>query len=367
MKTVIALLLTSAIWGANYTSPHAIRPKPFSIQITTPYYKENQIPCRFQWDANFGYCGESSFIAAGLFYGQYCSQYTARSIASPGKPQQQEGSQLLLGVNDASTAAAMHLAVEIFDTENQSSTEEFFVWMKEKVIQGYPVTAGFFNNEYLFYDRTDPNAGDPTYDHIADVYAIGSKHPLDDLSYYPDDRFYMNDHGLYTPGGSPIYRFNYGFEESKRNRRQANAKSAPPYSINSNYDIEADGGNFGIAFLGVLDENSDTIPVRVATNVNYERPSIAEGSNTQPNPMPLQLTVTVTIPDQSESYNLHYYTSFDQVPNSNFNSSPSIKTWVIPPNSGSTYTLKIPSQESGIDFFFSNQIAVFRAVRTSAP
>lgn len=31
------------------------------------------IPPRYQWNANNGYCGEVSFISVGLYYGQYCS------------------------------------------------------------------------------------------------------------------------------------------------------------------------------------------------------------------------------------------------------------------------------------------------------
>ena len=31
------------------------------------------IPPRFQWNANNGYCGETAFISVGLYYGQYCS------------------------------------------------------------------------------------------------------------------------------------------------------------------------------------------------------------------------------------------------------------------------------------------------------
>ena len=33
------------------------------------------MPPRLQWNTNYGYCGEVSLISAGLFFGQYCSQY----------------------------------------------------------------------------------------------------------------------------------------------------------------------------------------------------------------------------------------------------------------------------------------------------
>lgn len=45
------------------------------------------LPPRLQWEHNGGYCGEVSMIVAGLYYGQYLSQYDVRAIASPGMPQ----------------------------------------------------------------------------------------------------------------------------------------------------------------------------------------------------------------------------------------------------------------------------------------
>ena len=44
------------------------------------------MPPRIQWNANFGYCGEVSIISAGLYFGQYMSQYDARAIASADAP-----------------------------------------------------------------------------------------------------------------------------------------------------------------------------------------------------------------------------------------------------------------------------------------
>jgi hypothetical protein len=69
----------------------------------------NPIPPRLQWNENYGYCGEVSLISAGLYYGQYISQYDARALASPGVPENDFNSQLMLGINDQIAAAAMHL------------------------------------------------------------------------------------------------------------------------------------------------------------------------------------------------------------------------------------------------------------------
>jgi hypothetical protein len=51
---------------------------PYRILPVT-FIKSNDIPPRLQWNHNAGYCGEVSLISAGLYYGQYISQYDARS------------------------------------------------------------------------------------------------------------------------------------------------------------------------------------------------------------------------------------------------------------------------------------------------
>ena len=84
--------------------------------LSTKYTLTIEIPPRHQWNANYGYCGETCFISAGMYYGQYCSQYTARHLASPDLPQNDVDSQLLLGVNDIRTARKMRLeAVEFYN------------------------------------------------------------------------------------------------------------------------------------------------------------------------------------------------------------------------------------------------------------
>jgi len=56
---------------------------------------------RLQWNENYGYCGSTSLVTASLYLGGlYASQYDNRNVASNGTNQKQEGSQLLLGVND---------------------------------------------------------------------------------------------------------------------------------------------------------------------------------------------------------------------------------------------------------------------------
>ena len=55
------------------------------MPLPVDFVYENDIPPRLQWNSNDVYCGEVSMISAGLYYGQYLSQYDVRAIASPKK------------------------------------------------------------------------------------------------------------------------------------------------------------------------------------------------------------------------------------------------------------------------------------------
>ena len=112
---------------------------------------------RFQWEENNGYCGETSLISAGLYYGQYGSQYDARAYASDGADQSRPTSQLLLGVNEDEAATAMHLEVTRWHGD---TPEDFLAWVKQNFLLGYPVIIGVFNNENRLYGETAADAGD---------------------------------------------------------------------------------------------------------------------------------------------------------------------------------------------------------------
>jgi hypothetical protein len=301
------------------------------------------IPPRLQWNANFGYCGETSLISAGLYYGQYISQYTARAVASDRTPQYRQDSQLLLGVNDRHAAIKMHLASIVWKTASERSTDQFLRWVQRNIERGYPVTIGVYTNEYRFYGKTAPRAGDPSYDHIVPVTSVSS------------DALTFSDNGLWNPSGKPRYTFGYGFGAFQRTRVQANAPGAPVYSVAS------DGRNYGIAISGVADANHDTLPVRLSTSVNWERPSIRNGTSVRPRPMRLTLTITVSNLTPGVAYRLYRYDSLDRIPDARFNANASkaSQSWRVRIVSGTTYTMT--------EAIMSDEVAAYRAVRTSAP
>ena len=345
-----AAALTNPVSRVIAGTPIAATPAP------TTYTAGSKLPPRIQWDANYGYCGETAFISAGLNYGQYISQYDARALASKNVRQSLESSQLLLGVNDVAAAKAMHLSATAFNTAQQPTAPAFLTWVKSNVTAGYPVVIGVFVNQSRFYGTTNLNAGDAEYDHIVAVTGITSTHPLTGpTTYYADDVLTFNDNGEWTgTNGQPQNVFNYSFGTFATTRQRANAKSAAVYSLKS-------GADYGIAITGIIDLSRETVPVRLTTSTNAEIPAMVDGSNTRPAAKPVTLTITVSNLKPGTTYTLYRYNTMANVPDSNINANAAkaAQKWTIKVAAGTTYTMT--------QTINSNETAVYRAVPVGAP
>ena len=340
--------------------PSAAVSAPARPAAATTYTAGSRLPPRIQWNANYGYCGETAFVSAGLYYGQYISQYDARAIASKNTRQSLESSQLLLGVNDVAAAKAMHLNATAFNTAKQPTSRAFLTWVKSNVVAGSPVVIGVFANQSRFYGTANLNAGDTEYDHIVTVTGITSTRSLTGpttgpTTYYADDVLTFNDGGLWTgTNGQPQNSFSYSFGTFATTRQRANSRTGAVYSLKS-------GADYGIAITGIIDLNRDTVPVRLTTSVNAETPTMVDGSNTRPAAKPVTLTITVSGLKPGTTYNLYRYSSMANVPDSTFNANAAkaAQKWTITIPSGSTYTMT--------QTINSNEIAVYRAVPAGAP
>lgn len=374
------------------------------------YSQTSPMSPRLQWNANDGYCGETSFIMAGMTFGQYTSQWTARALAAPTLPQTNSNSQLMLTwpPGDWQTAAtAMRLQATGFNPTQYEDAEPyadvFLSWIKNQFLSGARVIIGMFNNVDLLGE--DP-PGDNVFDHIVPVMAIGSSHPLVvnddpgnaayyDQTYYGDDQITIADNGLWDPFTSPPAP-NWGsgntannpqgsalytatFDGVQLNRQQANqfptscevggnftnACSPFVYSIYDNHD---NLGNYGVAITGIVDTSPGgpfVAPVSLAASVNNEGQQNQASLTAQPASQPMTLTATVTIPDAAKAYTVYEYTSFANVPTGSFNAAAKqypgnvARTWTIPAGYGATWSKTISAQTGGT--------YVFRAVPTDAP
>jgi hypothetical protein len=361
-RLVSSATLTLAIAGCGrgaLTPPEGLPPlvQPSVGEATSALesarWKSNDIPPRYQWNHNYGYCGEVSMISAGLYYGQYLSQYDARAAASDA-PQNERRSQLLLGVNAMRAAAHMHLAAVAWSDTSRDSADQFLVWVKRHVVLGQPAAIGIYMNQYRFYHDRDPRAGSPQYDHIVPVVGIGSR-KLGENEYLPDDEITFSDNGEWGSLHHARYFFTYRFKDFTKTRKEANAPNGPIYSLASK------APDFGIAVTGVIDEDHETIPVRLATSLNYELPQIKEGSSRRPRPEPLVLTVTVSQMKAGAVYNLYRYNRLSAIPNGEFNAhaAEAQQKWVIVAGASGRFVLSEKIE--------SDEVAAYRAVPADGP
>lgn len=309
--------------------------------------RQLELSPRLQWNNHFGYCGETSLIAAGMYFGQYCSQLTARRLASPGQPVERARSQLLLGVNDLRAARRMKLIAEPFPWRRQRSSEELTRWMAEHLHHGHPVLLGVFRNAARFAESIP---GDEEYDHIVLVNGFDSAKP----PAATPDLILFADHGLYTPAGRPLQQFACRMSDFLHSRESANLAESPPYSLKNA------PANFALTITGVADRDGATVPVRIRASLNHE-PNWPEGQSRPPAPLPLQLTVTVSLPDPSKTYHLYRYDDFRRVPTASFNAraNRAAQRWVIPPHSGRSFSVVYDTT--------TDATVVFRAVAANAP
>ena len=317
--------------AAANAGPANAGPAPASQLTLTADSATINIPPRVQWMENYGYCGEMSFISAGLHFGQYLSQYDARAIATPGVDQTTAQSQLLLGVNDGPAATAIHMQAEEWDS-SQGDTTKFLAWVKQHIAAGHPVVIGV-----KMLDGTDD-----LYDHIVPVFEVTSNHAISDGTYYRDDVLYFNDLGV--EGDQTV--FNYSFASFQ------DSSLGAPYSL-------ATTTNYGIAFSGVADTAGATLPVTLQTSTSEEDPAIVGGS--RPAAETVTLTATVYQLQPGVHYRLYRYSSLDSVPDSEFNvnEGKAAKSWDIQIAAGSTFQVT--------EQFKSSDMAFYRAVKASDP
>jgi hypothetical protein len=356
----VAFLLAIAGCGGNAIPVSNTPPGATALQNPAfspregQLWTRNEIPPRYQWNHNYGYCGEVSMISAGLYYGQYISQYDARAAAS-NAPQNESRSQLLLGVNDLRAARHMHLAAIEWSDSSRDEGERFLVWVKGHVALGQPVAIGIYMNQFRFYGKRNPWAGSPQYDHIVPVIGIRSAQPENKRTFLPNDDILFSDNGEWGSLRHAQYFFTYRFKDFLKTRREANAPHGPIYSLASK------APDFGVAIGGVIDQDRETVPVRVATNLNYELPQITEGSSRRPPPERLVLTVTVSGMKDGAVYNLYRYDRLSAIPDRAFNAHAAAagKKWVITAGSSGRFVLS--------EHIMSDEVAAYRAVPADAP
>lgn len=316
------------------------------------------LPPRLQWMNNNGYCGELSTVVAGLRFGQYFSQFDVRALASGN-----QRVEYLLGVNDVATAGKLklkHIAYPNTCLPDATATSRrcsnlFLAWIKAMTRRGYAVSFAVYTNSYLFDGLSNPNAGSSEYDHIVSVNRIVSNHS-DDL-YYDSDIISFSDHGIWTddPSNLTSYIYTYTFQQFQGNRKQANARTGPVYTLPSAMP------NYGIAHIGPVDDNNVLLNIRLQPNTYSELPEIRDRSSARPTASRITLSITVSGLLPGVKYNIYKYSNPSVVPTRSFNANASKAAWMTTVVGGASPTMVLT------DSILSSDMAIYRAVRADAP
>ncbi|MBC7862987.1 MAG: hypothetical protein IAF38_08420 [Bacteroidia bacterium] len=373
-----------------------------------------------------GYCGETAILSAGLLYGQYVPMYLIRQLmadyfyslwgadstkpsaalkkmwnnyygvawsagGSPGgdygggaknfkewfKDHGQYYCQVLpqiwnntAGADNTSFNAIntvlqnLHLAYNHFTGVAQDTVNNFIPWMKQQVVNGFPVIIGVL--DFL------AGSNDNDFDHVPLVIGWGSNHELSNNNYLPGDEIVFSDHGLVIGGqqphgGSIPYYFRYVMETANSfppsggwlpdggctdatnpawdfimdlgtcRKVNANGKADKkgPYTCNT-YQLAQSSvskkclsdGNAGFAVTGLSDTLPPAVQVRIDTDLYYQIPSInAHEAKNGIQPACAQTinhSISITGLDASKKYTVWLFTAADtaallKIPTSGFN------------------------------------------------
>jgi hypothetical protein len=309
-----------------------------------PHEAHITIPKRIQWDANGGYCGETCLVSAGLYYGQYLSQYDVR-IA--GKGPNGQLSEVLIQTDpagSASTAAKNLFLTSSFKQGNKNDPDGFLSWVKAQVLDGHPVAIGVYMNNARFGEGDDEN-----YDHIILVTGVGSEKRFNDKKYSSTDVLYYWDNGLWTDDPTVPAYGSCQFGKFANTRTCADCPTGNLYSLPKGAKVH----NYGIAITGAVDPNGDPIiPLSVTVSNNEEIPEMVDESILRPaRPDPITLTITA-VNLKSGTYDVYKYDSLD-------GSSKKFIGKVTPDQPTLTDTIPPDSQRPPV----TSSIAIYRAVK----
>eukprot|EP00808_Paulinella_micropora_P022312 g68719.t1 len=291
------------------------------------------IPPRQQWCyqsscPHVGYCGETGFQSALLYYGNYVSQEIVRNSDGPCSASQKLTGecQLLVGVNDVTAANNLKLN---YNTKTSSATD-FLSWIQSSITLGYPAIAGF----YAVWGT------DPDYDHIMIIVGYDST----------------------TVGTvSAIYWNDFSNQQTTRvdvanlfKTRSSCVDPVQAYCLPVNV-------NYGIRLEGNTDTNQETLRTMLTVS-SWLEPDYSSEDQVTPKPAPIALTSTLTILGvvQSTRYAILRFDDYTNVPTSAFAKSSKIaRQYCFTPSVSGRFDFVVP------DILLSNQSYFFRTVINS--
>uniref|UniRef100_A0A0G4GXC6 Peptidase C39-like domain-containing protein n=1 Tax=Chromera velia CCMP2878 TaxID=1169474 RepID=A0A0G4GXC6_9ALVE len=255
-----AILFLSLLTGAAAQGGWSVRPPPRSWGGRGDRVLDVQQ--RFQWQTNYGYCGEVSLQIAAMYWGTWVSAWTIREMKIAQDymntrrwiGQEEKDSQYVIRDGEDPIIAALHLQYSPFASNSIPAPqyEPFMVWMKRQIQSGSPVIFATFVH----------SSQDEWYDHIAVGHGILS----DTVN---DSQFRSRDVILWSPlqysnlGGTDSgYTFG-SFSNTRRGtdgRRQSEIFQVPRdtcfgIAISGHDNWRADSTRVSVEYEPFPDEN----------------------------------------------------------------------------------------------------------------
>ena len=257
----------------------------------------NLIQDRQQWQKNDGYCGETSFMMAGMHLaGQYVSEYDVRAAANPSmSASSAQAHQLLIGdvgstdTNDKAASDKLKLRSAFYTptTPSTGNVGEYLGWIKAQLRQGRAPTITVYCQ----------NCGNDEYDHI--ITAISYESTFNDDLFHTGDAFTYCDHlGAYPSGNADDGDYTASDWQAIAANSLTNSffGSRDDADARTSWTMPNQVRNFGIAHLGPVDLNNELLQVEMTSDKTFEAPEIQSfsvGNGARPASMDLTLTITV--------------------------------------------------------------------------
>lgn len=231
---------------------------------------------REQWAISGGFCGALSIQTIAMTYGYWVSEDLIRKAAPDhgqgGHGNSVEGYEILhSNIEDAMDNLGLTYNSWDWKGEAHPQGEKYLGWMKSQLLNNFGVVQFVLckGDAHSCYD------GSP-YDHIEPFYRLYTNHPLNDTTVYDDDIVaHTSDYapdgventGYYRPMGSLLDDL----------EMQGNCKDAQAgWGYNEMYPCIYSDLTYGYAITGLVDKNSNTVPVNLAVD-SISEPDIRRG------------------------------------------------------------------------------------------
>lgn len=305
------------------TPTPAPRLDPMQEETTSSISNPKKIPIRHQWDENYGYCGETTFITANLMVGQYFSQFDIRSwsgdffSSSNNINQGDPKNQLLFQTTFPYLAKKCHLISNTFlgKSGSFSDTSDFKTWMTSQFTDQNTtnVIIGVYENLKKFYDWYYDKNGysipgstpGKNYDHIVNLTNINSNDLwINDVGNYAnykmkpedtaDDDTYASkklsvyeNASAYPSAEKSQHFFQIEFNDGILDRKKSDDSLIPymytiPYFTKDMFREPSILGNVGISIGKLTDKgpnNETLLPISIKTDLVCELPSVHDSSD----------------------------------------------------------------------------------------